>query len=183
MRMPIEMNAFTAKLGEGAAVRLGRTITQTDGETHIYFEPWEETKAVVLSDAYVEHPGRTLDVCMTLRGVCPGRRTAVGLALSEVDDEGKEYARGFRAITMPAHPAAGCSDLEIPLTRFVVPEETCEAESRCPCAERCRPVNACEAESRCPCAERCMPVNACEERCHCRRRRHFVMRTTTHYVD
>lgn len=146
----IELNQINAMLGEGAAVRLNNGATQTaDGETHVYFESCEESKTVALSDSYVEGTGRTLDVTMTLRNVCPGKRTAVGVSLSEMDNAGNEYSRGFRAITVPAHTNTGCCDITMPRTRFILPED--------------------------------LRVDGGTSLCG--GRRHFVLRTSCHYVD
>ncbi len=120
----IELNQLTAVLNEGAAVRLSSNASQTvEGETHVYFEPCEDAKAVTLSDCFTESTGRMLDVSMTLRNVCPGKRTAVGIAISEIDSAGGEHARGFRVITVPAHSGSGCCDITMPTTRFILPEE------------------------------------------------------------
>ncbi len=121
----IEMGSLSAVLGEGAAVRLGGVAQERSGETHVYFEPCEESKAVTVSDAChnEEGAGRMLDVTMTLHNVCPGRRVAVGVSLHEVDAAGGEHARGFRAITVPAQQSASCCTVSVPAARFILPED------------------------------------------------------------
>ena len=91
--------------------------------THVYFERCEEAKAVDLGDVAMDEGGRVLDVTMTLKNVCPCKRTAVGVALSEVDAAGNEYARGFKCVTVPAHRNATCCDLKTPRMRFILPED------------------------------------------------------------
>lgn len=146
----IELNQLNAVLNEGAAVRLNGSASQTtNGETHVYFEPCEESKTIAMPDSYVEGTGRTLEVTMTLRNVCPGKRVAVGIGVSEVDNAGNEYSRGFRALTVPAHSNNACCDIEMPVTRFILPEDL-----RVDCGTGL-----------------------------CGGRRHFVIRTTNHYVD
>ena len=39
----------------------------------------------------MEGQGRILDLTMCLKNVCPGKRVAVGIALSELDPRGNEY--------------------------------------------------------------------------------------------
>ena len=62
--------------------------------------------------------GRLLQLDLTLCRVCPKKRVALGLYLSE---GGKP--RGFKAFTIPAHNASGCRDVEIRGISFVLPED------------------------------------------------------------
>lgn len=120
----IEYQPAGVLLGEGAAVRVGRTAQgEALGETHIYFEPWEESKTVRMTDADVKGDGRILDVSMTLKNVAPAKRIAVGISAYEVDPGGNEHTRGFRAVTVPPHNGPGCRDVETPVLRFVLPED------------------------------------------------------------
>ena len=114
-----------AIIGEGAAVRLGAEAGQDASETHVYFEPCEESKAVTVAESQhnVDGAGRVLDVNLALRNVCPGRRVAVGVTLHEVDGTGGEHARGFHAMTVPAHSDDGPRDVTLPRIRFVLPED------------------------------------------------------------
>ena len=131
----------------GSAMRVSRHDSCMDGETHVYFESCDGAKEVTLtSECHNEDSlGRMLDVTMTLCNVCPGRRCAVGMQLTELDDRGNEYQRGFRAITVPAHNASQNRDVALPAVRFILPED--------------------------------VAVNSGN------RRRHFVVRTTNHYMD
>ena len=118
-----------------------------ENETHVYYESCEHAKEVEVASECrdEENLGRVLDVTMTLRNVCPGRRSAVGVHLLELDDQGNEYARGFRSCTVPAH-SAGCNrDVALPSMRFILPEDVSLASRG--------------------------------------RRRHFVVRTTNHYLE
>ena len=45
------------------------------------------------------------------------------LYLTEVDDDGMEYQRGMKAITIPAHDQPGCRDVLVRCIKFVVPED------------------------------------------------------------
>ena len=95
-----------------------------DGATHVYFETCENSKEVaVIGNCETETLGRVLDVGVTLRNVCPGRCSSLGVNLSEMDDDGTEYARGFRAISVPAHNARTNQDLQLDAVRFVLPED------------------------------------------------------------
>ena len=79
----IEPGLPCAIIGEGAAVRLGAEAGQDASETHVYFEPCEENKAVTVAESQhnEDGAGRVLDVNLVLRNVCPrqarrGRRHA-----------------------------------------------------------------------------------------------------------
>jgi len=95
-----------------------------NGEAHVYFDACDGAQSVCLSTACQDQlPGRVLNVTATLRNVCPGRRSAVGLALSEVDEKGTEHARGFRAVSVPAHHGKCSRDIQLDAVRFVLPED------------------------------------------------------------
>lgn len=120
----IETGQVSAVLSEGAAVRLDSYIAQSgQKETHIYFNPCEDTKSITIADQLVEGMGHTLDIAMTLRDVYPDRRVAVGIAIYEVDDHNEEFSRGFRAVTLPAHSGRCRADVAMPRMRFVLPDD------------------------------------------------------------
>ena len=123
---------------------------QDASETHVYFEPCEENKAVTVAESQhnEDGAGRVLDVNLVLRNVCPGRRVAVGVTLHEVDGTGGEHARGFHAMTVPAH-RDGPRDVTLPRIRFVLPED--------------------------------LRIEGADGPRGCRR--HFVVRTSSRYVD
>lgn len=94
-------------------------------ETHVFFEACDGFKEVAVTGRCQEEdaPGRTLDVNCKLLNVCPGRRSALGITLTEMDEDGTEYARGFRAVTVPAHNARCNQDVNLDTVRFILPED------------------------------------------------------------
>ena len=78
---------------------------------------------VDLGDAWLESLGRIIQVDVTVKNVCPGKRVALAVILTEVDDDGMEYQRGMKAITIPAHDQPGCRDVLVRCIKFVVPED------------------------------------------------------------
>ena len=56
-----------------------------------------------------------------MKNVCPGKRVARAAILTEVDENGAEYQRGMKAITIPAHDQPGCRDVLVRCIKFVVP--------------------------------------------------------------
>lgn len=67
--------------------------------------------------------GRIIQLDVTVKDVCPNRRTALAVILSEVDADGTEYQRGMKAMTLPAHDGRTCRDILVKCIRFVVPED------------------------------------------------------------
>lgn len=94
-----------------------------DENGHVYFDSCEDAKAVDMGEKYLDGGGRMLDVTMTLKNVCPSRRIAVGVALTEMDEVGAEHPRGFKAMTVPAHYQSSCCDVAMPAMRFILPED------------------------------------------------------------
>lgn len=71
----------------------------------------------------LESLGRIIQIDVTLRNVCPHRRVAMAVILTEVDNEGNEYKRGLKTITVPAHTRAACQNIEVRCIKFVLPED------------------------------------------------------------
>ena len=67
--------------------------------------------------------GRIVQLDVTLRNVCPNRRVALGVILTEVDEQDVEHSRGMKTVTVPAHTADGCRDVAVRRIRFVLPED------------------------------------------------------------
>lgn len=79
-------------------------------------------------DVRLESLGRILELNFTVKRVCPGKRVALGILLSEVDENGTEYPRGMKALTLPAHNAPSCRDIRVKCVRFVLPEDLSAVE-------------------------------------------------------
>ena len=119
-----ECTARETECAVQSAVQSVQSERYSDGEAHIWFEPCDGAQAVCIASACQDQMmGRVLNVTATLRNVCPGRRSAVGLTLAEVDEKGTEHARGFRAISVPAHHGSCSRDIQLDAVRFVLPEE------------------------------------------------------------
>lgn len=89
-------------------------------------------------DVRLESLGRILELNFTVKRVCPGKRVALGVLLSEVGENGDEYPCGMKALTLPAHNAPSCRDIRVKGVRFVLPEDlsAVEEEQGCMCRER-----------------------------------------------
>ena len=76
-----------------------------------------------VGDLALEDTGRILDLELTLLSVCPGRRVALAVILSELDDNGIEQPRGMKTYTIPVHELPVCSDVLVTCIRFILPED------------------------------------------------------------
>ena len=83
----------------------------------------QDSVLVDLGDAYLESLGRIVQLDVTVKNVCPGKRVALAMILTEVDQNGMEYQRGMKAMTIPAHNASTCRDVLVKCIKFVVPED------------------------------------------------------------
>lgn len=76
-----------------------------------------------MGDTYLESIGRIIQLDANVKNVCPGKRVALGVILTEVDENGTEYQRGMKTMTLPAHNQPGCRDVLVRCIRFVLPED------------------------------------------------------------
>ena len=83
----------------------------------------EDSVCFDAGDLRLESLGRILQLGVRLRNVCPNRRVALAVLLSEVDAEGNEYKRGLKTMTIPAHTGTGCRDVVVQRVKFVLPED------------------------------------------------------------
>ena len=74
-------------------------------------------------DVYLESTGRILQLDVTIKNVCPGKRVALAAILTEVDSNDVEYPRGLKAFTIPAHNYPSCRDVLVKCIKFVLPED------------------------------------------------------------
>lgn len=71
----------------------------------------------------LESLGRILQLDVTLRNVCPNKRVALAVIVTEVDSYGEEYRRGLKTMTVPAHNRTTCQDIRVRCIKFVLPED------------------------------------------------------------
>lgn len=82
-----------------------------------------DSVVVDLGDTRLESLGRILQLSVTIKNVCPGRRVALAIVLTEVDDKHEEHPRGMKTFTVPAHHQSSCRDVLVRCVKFVVPED------------------------------------------------------------
>lgn len=67
--------------------------------------------------------GRILQLDVTVQNVCPNKRVALAVLLSEVDSSDVEHKRGMKTMTIPAHTQSTCQDVTVRCIKFVLPED------------------------------------------------------------
>lgn len=119
---------------EGNSVDFGDPVVHVDCGTEVVPEPCpepvdvyiggcEDSVEVDAGEVNLESLGRILALDVTVRNVCPHRRVALAVILTEVDDKGKEFKRGLKTLVIPAHDREGCRDVKVRCVKFVLPEE------------------------------------------------------------
>ena len=83
----------------------------------------QDSAVIDMGDVYLESLGRILQLDVTVKNVCPGKRVALAVILTEVDSNGVEYNRGMKTITIPAHNFPTCRDVLVRCVKFVLPED------------------------------------------------------------
>ena len=91
--------------------------------TDLTAEGCADSVLVDLGDTYLESLGRIIQMDVTIKNVCPGKRVALAAILTEVDENGTEYQRGMKALTIPAHSYPSRRDVLVKCIKFVVPED------------------------------------------------------------
>lgn len=91
--------------------------------TEITVSGCSDAVVVDLGDVYQESLGRIIQLNLTLKNVCPGKRIALAAILTETDAYGMDHQRGMKTMTIPAHNAPSCRDVQVRCIRFIAPED------------------------------------------------------------
>ncbi len=83
----------------------------------------QDSVVINVGDTYLESLGRILQLDVTVKNVCPGKRVALAVILTEVGHNGVEYQRGMKAFTIPAHNYPSCRNVLVKCIKFVLPED------------------------------------------------------------
>ena len=102
----------------------------------VFTEGCEDEIEVDAGIVLLESLGRIVKLDVTIPNVCPGRRVALAVILTEVDDEDNEFRRGMKTMVIPAHDSDGCRDVTVRCIRFVLPESLDAASPDALCDQR-----------------------------------------------
>ena len=126
--------SITYRDTEGNAASFDDPEIDVDCGTDVFPEPCPEPVDITFSgcqeslvfdagELVLDSLGRILQLDVTLLNVCPGKRVALAVILTEVDDEDNEFNRGLKTLVIPAHNQTSCRDVTVRCIKFVLPEE------------------------------------------------------------
>ena len=108
----IEVDCGVDVCPEGCPVTVDLTV---DGCT--------DTVEFDAGDLVMDSLGCILQLDVTLNSVCPNKRVALAVLLSELDALDIEYKRGMKTMTIPAHTSDSCRDVTVRCIKFVLPDD------------------------------------------------------------
>lgn len=74
-----------------------------------------------LDDVELRSLGRLLNLSFTVKNVCPHKRVAVAVIVTELDHRHKEHPRGLKTFVI-SHHERSCKDIKVKCVHFVLPE-------------------------------------------------------------
>lgn len=89
----------------------------------IYFEGCDNIKNCNLGSRFVDEQGKILDLSLTLKDVCPLKRTAVAIALYEIGSCHSKQLIALKVKTIPASGGTERQDVCLEDIRFVIPDD------------------------------------------------------------
>ncbi len=107
-------------------VECGTVVTPESCPAPVSFsiDGCKDFAVIDLGDVYLESQGRIIELNVTLKNVCPNKRVALAVILSEADCRGAEHQRGMKTFTIPAHNYPSCRDVLVKCIKFVLPEDS-----------------------------------------------------------
>ena len=157
---------FIKHIGESSGdKKVNKSITYKDNETNVAIFP---SPTVTVNCGYIVNPepcpqpvdismapcsdfiefdagevcmtglGRILQLDFTVKNVCPEKRVAVAVFLTEINKNGAEESRGMKTFTLPAHYNEVCKNINVKGVKFVLPEDLSSFTS---CQTMCRERN------------------------------------------
>lgn len=120
----MNINEFTEEPGTTPPCSGTGIVTETCPEpVNVYLDGCEDSVEFHAGNLGLDSLGRILKLDVTLRDVCPHRRVALAVVLTELDREGHEYRRGLKTLLIPAQDCDRCRDITVRCVKFVLPEE------------------------------------------------------------
>lgn len=103
----------------------------------VTFSGCDESVTFDAGDIEISSSGSILRIDLTLHDVCPDKRVALAVVLTEVDSRGREHSRGMQTMTVPAHHKNCNDDIKVSCIRFVLPNDlTTERTQNSKCSKR-----------------------------------------------
>ena len=77
---------------------------------------------VELAPTGIASLGRIVQLDVTLKAICPGKRVAASIMLMELSSDGVEIPRGVKHVLIPAQTGEACQDITLNCIHFSLPE-------------------------------------------------------------
>ena len=101
----------------------GITVPEGCPEPTLFTVPGcQDAIHVELNPAGIASLGRIVQLDVTLKAVCPGKRVAASIQLMELKPDGTELPRGIKHILIPAREGEACQDITLGCVQFSLPE-------------------------------------------------------------
>lgn len=91
--------------------------------TEVTVNGCEDSVEIDAGEIELSSVGRIVKLDVVLRSVCPGKRVALAVILTEVGEGGSETNRGVKMLTVPAQAGDVCRDITIRCINFVIPDD------------------------------------------------------------
>lgn len=108
--------------------KVNESILYEDTQGNVVDFPEPMVQVNCGGDVYLHSQGRLLEIETTIKHVCPDKRVALAIAVSEEDEYKKEHSLGTKFLTIPAHHEKECKDIHVKCIPFVLPEENCRCD-------------------------------------------------------
>ena len=92
------------------------------GPTMITVPGCQDALRTELPPVSLQSLGRIVQMDVTVKAVCPGKRVAVSVILTEMSEAGEKTPRGVKHILIPAQEGEACQDITLRCIQFSVPE-------------------------------------------------------------
>lgn len=98
-----------------------KCVEEFERSCEIEIEGCNDVLEYDLGDIELSSLGRLLNLSFTVKNVCPNKRVAVAVIVTELDHKHKEHPRGLKTFVI-SHHEGGCKDIKVKCVHFVLPE-------------------------------------------------------------
>lgn len=89
----------------------------------------QQAACIDVGEVCLEGTAQLLNLNMTVRGLCPGTRTALGILVKALGANGEACGCAFKSVILPARNTNPCQPVRVKGIRLVLPAgESCEAQ-------------------------------------------------------
>lgn len=116
-----QTHTFTSDMNQNFSTPSNTNESSCGFKNEIIVNPCDEIICHNLGDFYPDSQGCILELSLTLKNVCRGKRVAVGILLYEINCNNEEYPRGFKTLEIPDQEQNVTDDIEVKNIRFILP--------------------------------------------------------------